>query len=88
MHSFRGCYHYESSEALDRALAAAREYLDDDELTDLEHRLFAGFRRHGASLFIDATMPLADRTRKTALSRHTAATRGNDRDRKVCDHAQ
>ncbi|HEY5948413.1 MAG TPA: hypothetical protein VIV40_23110 [Kofleriaceae bacterium] len=62
MHTFRGCYHYESSESLDRALEAAREYLDDDELTDVEVRLFAGFRRRGATLFIDATMPmLADR---------------------------
>jgi hypothetical protein len=62
MHSFRGCYHYESTESLDRALAAARDYLDDDEIGDLDTRLFAGFRRHGATLFINATMPmLADR---------------------------
>jgi len=62
MHTFRGCYHYESSDSLDRALAAARDYLHDDELSDVERRLFAGFRRRGATLFIDATMPmLADR---------------------------
>jgi hypothetical protein len=62
MHSFRGCYHYESSESLDRALQAAREYLDDDELCDGDTRLFAGFKRQGATLFINATMPmLADR---------------------------
>jgi hypothetical protein len=62
MHSFRGCYHYESSESLDRALAAAREYLDDDELTEIESQLFAGFRRRGTTLFVEATMPmLADR---------------------------
>ena len=62
MHTFRGCYHDESCESLDRALAAAREYLYDDDLTDIERRLFAGFRRRGTTLFIDATMPmLADR---------------------------
>ena len=62
MHTFRGCYHYESSESLDRALEAARDYLDDDEITDVESRLFAGFRRRGSTLFIDATMPMvADR---------------------------
>jgi hypothetical protein len=61
MHTFRGCYHYESSESLDRALAAARDYLDDDT-DDVEARLFAGFRRRGTTLFVDATMPmLADR---------------------------
>ena len=59
MHSFRGCYHYESSESLDRALTAAREYLADDELTDVEQRLFTGFRRRGATLFVDATLPMA-----------------------------
>ena len=58
MHSFRGCYHYESSESLDRALEAAREYLEDDEVGDVDARLFAGFRRQGATLFINAsTMP-------------------------------
>jgi hypothetical protein len=62
MHTFRGCYHYESSDSLDRALEAAREYLDDDELSEVETRLFAGFRRRGATLFVDATIPmLADR---------------------------
>jgi len=62
MHTFRGCYHYESMESLDRALASARDYLDDDELTEQEQRLFAGFRRRGATLFIDATLSMtADR---------------------------
>jgi hypothetical protein len=47
---------------LDRALEAAREYLADEEIGDVDVRLFAGFRRHGASLFIDAKMSLlADR---------------------------
>lgn len=59
MHTFRGCYHYESSESLDRALSEAREYLDDDELTDIECRLFAGFSRRGTTLFVDATLPMA-----------------------------
>lgn len=58
MHTFRGCYHYESSDSLDRALTEAREYLDDDELTDIEQRLFAGFQRRGVTLFIDATLPM------------------------------
>src|SRR5688500_6966587 len=62
MHTFRGCYHYESLESLDRALEAARDYLDDDDCIDVERRLFAGFKRHGTTLFVDATMPmLADR---------------------------
>jgi hypothetical protein len=62
MHTFRGCYHYESSDSLDRALEAARDYLDDDDLMEVEHQLLAGFRRRGATLFVDATMPmLADR---------------------------
>ncbi len=59
MHSFRGCYHSESSESLDRALEAAREYLEDDELAEIDTRLFAGFRRQGATLFIEAAMPMA-----------------------------
>lgn len=47
---------------MDRALDAAREYLGDEEIGDVDVRLFAGFQRHGASLFIDATMSmLADR---------------------------
>lgn len=62
MHTFRGCYHYESPEALDRALAEARAYLDDEELVAVEQRLFAGFRRRGATLFVDARIPMiADR---------------------------
>jgi hypothetical protein len=62
MHTFRGCYHYESSDSLDRALEAARDYLDDDDLSEIETRLFPGFRRRGTTLFVDATMPmLADR---------------------------
>jgi hypothetical protein len=47
---------------LDRALEAARDYLEDDEIGDLDMRLFAGFRRQGATLFVNATMSmLADR---------------------------
>jgi len=68
MHTFRGCYHYESSESLDRALAEAREYLDDIELTDIEQRLFAGFQRRGTTLLVDATMPMTtDRYFATAV---------------------
>ena len=66
MHTFRGCYHYESSDSLDRALEAARDYLEDDD--DMERGLFAGFRRRGTTLFVDATMPmLADRYVATAV---------------------
>src|SRR5690348_15697477 len=62
MHSFRGCYHYESSDSLDRALEEARANLDDDDLTDVEQQLFAGFRRRGSTLFVEATLPMvADR---------------------------
>ena len=62
MHSFRGSYHFESTESLDRALAAARDYVADDELTEVERRFLSGFRRHGQTLEIDAAVPLlADR---------------------------
>ena len=62
MHTYRGCYHYDSTESLERALVAAREYLDDDELSELDGDLFAMFRRRGSSLLIDATLPMgADR---------------------------
>lgn len=67
MHSYRGCYYYDSSESLERALAAAREYLDDDELTDLDGDLFARFKRRGCTLLVDATLP-ADADRYFAVA--------------------
>jgi hypothetical protein len=59
MHSFRGCYHYESSDVLERALSAARDFLDDEELTEFDGDLFARFQRRGCTLTIDATLPMA-----------------------------
>lgn len=59
MHSFRGCYHYESTEALERALVAARDFLDDEELTEIDGDLFTWFQRRGCTLTIDATLPMA-----------------------------
>lgn len=68
MHSFRGSYHFESIDSLDRALTAAREYVADDELTDVERRFLSGFRRRGQTLEIDAMVPLlADRYVITAV---------------------
>lgn len=68
MHSFRGAYHYDNRDSLDRALAAARDYVEDDELTDAERTFLAGFRRQGVTLDIDATLPLlADRYVITAV---------------------
>ncbi len=68
MHSFRGSYHFESSDSLDRALTAAREYVADDELTEVERRFLSGFRRRGHTLEIDAAVPLlADRYVITAV---------------------
>lgn len=68
MHSFRGSYHFESNDSLDRALTAAREYVADDELTEVERRFLSGFRRRGQTLEIDAMVPLlADRYVITAV---------------------
>ena len=62
MHTFRGCYHYDSIDSLERALVAAREYLADEELSEMDGDLFAMFRRQGSSLVINASLPMgADR---------------------------
>jgi hypothetical protein len=59
MHNFRGCYHYDSAESLERALTAARDYLSDDEISELDAELFTMFRRKGSTLFVDASLPMA-----------------------------
>lgn len=62
MHTFRGCYHYDCAESLERALASAREYLDDEEISEMDGDLLAMFRRHGLTLVINASLPAwADR---------------------------
>lgn len=57
MHNYRGCYHFGSKDSLERALQAAREYLSDEELSEMDGDLFTMFRRHGSSLVINASLP-------------------------------
>jgi hypothetical protein len=59
MHNFRGCYHYDSAESLERALVAAREYLYDEEISELDAELFTMFRRKGSTLLVDASLPMS-----------------------------
>jgi len=57
-----GAYRYASREALDRALAAAREELEDDELATVEASWLRAFVRRGTTLSVVATLPVdADR---------------------------
>ena len=59
MHNFRGCYHYDSAESLERALTAARDYLADDDVSELDAELFTMLRRKGSTLIVDASLPMA-----------------------------
>jgi len=64
----RGSYRYASRGELDRAIASARERIDDDELASLEPDWLRAFVRRGTTLRVEATMPLtADRFLASAV---------------------
>ena len=63
---FRGAYRYDSHAALERALAAARIQLDDeDELDPIPPRSFV---RSGTSLIVDVLVPNAVEIRFVAAN--------------------
>jgi hypothetical protein len=55
--ALRGSYRYATPAALERALAAARARLHDDDLDD---DWLGSFRRRGATLSVDARLDAAD----------------------------
>ena len=65
---FHGSYRYASPDALERALAAARQWLDEEELYDLDGDWLACFVASGATLRIDTLLPIeADRHAAVAV---------------------
>lgn len=87
--AYRGQYRYATPDALDHALASAREQLDDDDHADLDAAWAQFFVRRGTTLTIDAMLPLAaDRhgaaavlevLARTAIEGFVEARRGPDR---------
>lgn len=59
---FMGMYRYPNPRVLERALASARAWLDEEELYELGDAWLTSFVRSGSTLRIDATLPFdADR---------------------------
>jgi hypothetical protein len=57
-----GAYRYATRDALDRALADARDELEEDELATIDGGWLRAFVRAGTTLSVIATLPLeADR---------------------------
>jgi hypothetical protein len=72
---YRGTYRYATPDALERALASAREHLDDDELHELGQAWARFFVRSGTTLRIEATLPIsADRFGTAAVLEALAST--------------
>lgn len=65
---FHGSYRYASPQILERALATARRWLDEEELYDLDGDWLACFVAAGAVLRIDTLLPVeADRFAAVAV---------------------
>jgi hypothetical protein len=65
---FRGTYRYPSSTVLERALASARAWLDEEELYDLDGEWLRRFVARGSTLRINTQLPLdADRFAAVAV---------------------
>src|SRR5258706_6529362 len=63
---FRGAFSYENTDSLERALADARAYLDDED-----HPALASFRnviRSGTKLIVDLVMPAVAEVRFAAAT--------------------
>lgn len=72
---FRGSYRYPSPAELDRALAAARTRIADDDHADIEPDWTHAFQRLGATLRIDVALPhAADRYLAAAVLESLAST--------------
>jgi hypothetical protein len=54
---YRGSFRYADHDALDRALCEAREYLDDDELAELDRRWMQFLSRRGMTVHVEAILP-------------------------------
>lgn len=65
---FRGTYRYPSPAVLERALASARAWLDEEELYDLDGEWLRRFEARGATLWIETQLPFeADRFAAVAV---------------------
>jgi hypothetical protein len=65
---FRGTYRYPSVSVLERALATARAWLDEEELYDLDGGWMGRFEARGATLRINTQLPYeADRFAAVAV---------------------
>jgi hypothetical protein len=70
---FQGSYRYASPADLERALASARRWLDEEELYDLDGDWLACFVASGATLRIDTQLPIeADRFAAVAVMEELA----------------
>ena len=72
---FRGSYRYPSVTELERALAAARTRIADDDHADLEPDWTRAFKRLGATLRVEVALPHAgDRYLAAAVVEVLAST--------------
>jgi hypothetical protein len=65
---FQGKYMYGSREQLQRAIAAARSALDEEDLTDSTAKSLRSFASHGNELVVDVTVPGAPDVRFAAAA--------------------
>ncbi|MEJ7597253.1 MAG: hypothetical protein WKG01_05020 [Kofleriaceae bacterium] len=65
---FHGSYRYDSREALDRALAAARLFLDEDDVPDPALTSLRSFVRTETSVTVDIVLPPAADARFAAAA--------------------
>ena len=72
---FHGSYRYDSRDALDRAITAARLHLDDDDLTDPVLQSLRSFIRTDTSVTIDIVLPAAADARFAAAAVFDALAR-------------
>ena len=68
MLEYRGSFRYSDADSLERVLAEARAYLDDDDVCDLDRDWLRFVSRRGTTVRVDAIMPAsADRYVAAAL---------------------
>jgi hypothetical protein len=72
---FHGSYRYDSRDALDRAITAARLHLDEDDLTDPVLQSLRSFIRTDTSVTIDILLPAAADARFAAAAVFDALAR-------------
>ena len=65
---FRGTYRYASRDALERALAAARTQLDEEEVPEPSLTSLRSFASQGTKLRVDVVLPAAIEVRFAAAA--------------------